>query len=65
MSVTAIKAYFQKLTPKVIHFQKDKSFCNQNFRDELIPEKSNANFDINSLKRFTDVFNNVVNKDVS
>ena len=56
------KGSFQKLTPKFIYYRKYKRFWYQNFRDELLSKQSKEDFNINSLKRFTDIHKHVWNK---
>ena len=62
MTATVMKASFQKLRQKVVHYRKCKNFCNQSFKDKLVSELSKENFGINSLERFIDICNNVLNK---
>ena len=54
MTVTVIKASFQKLKPRVIIYRDYDSFCNEVYRDNLTEELSKQNFVENSLEKFID-----------
>ena len=62
MTVTVMKASFQKLKPKVIHYWNYKHFCNENYRNELVADFSKQNFEENSLEKFLEVCNKVLDK---
>ena len=62
MTVTVMKASFRKLKPKVIHYRNYKRFCNESYRNELVAEFSKQNFEENSLEKFLEVCNEVLDQ---
>ena len=62
MTITIMKASFQKLKPKVIHYRNYKRFCNESYRNELVADFSKQNFEENSLEKFLEVCNKVLDK---
>ena len=64
MTVTVMKASVQKLKLKVIHYRNYKRFCNESYRNELVTEFSKQNFEENSLEKFLEVSNKVLDKHV-
>ena len=64
MTVTVMKASFRKLKPKVIHHRNYKRFCNESYRNELMAEFSKQHFEENSLEKFLEVCNKVLDKHV-
>ena len=43
MTITIMKASFQKLKPKVIHYRNYKHFCGKSYQNELVAEFSKRN----------------------
>ena len=64
MTVTVRKASFRKLKPKVIHYRNYKRFCNESYRNELVSEFLKQNFEENSLEKFLEVCNKILDKHV-
>ena len=52
MTVTVMKASFQKLQPKSIHYRNYKFFCNESYWNELVVEFSKQNIEENSSEMF-------------
>ena len=62
MTVTVMKASIRKLKLKVIHYRNYKRFCNESYRNELVADFSKQNFEENSLEKFLEVLNKVLDK---
>ena len=52
----------RKLKTKVIHYRNYKRFCNESYRNELVAEFSKQNFEENSLEKFLEVCNEVLDQ---
>ena len=62
MTVTVMKASFQKLKPRVINYRKYSSFSSEKYREDLVRELSEVNFKDNSISQFLETCVNVLNK---
>ena len=61
-----MKASFRKLKSKLVHYRNYKRFCNEIYRNEQssigVAEFSKQNFEENSLEKFLEVCNKVLDK---
>ena len=62
MIVTVMKESFQKLKPRVISYRNYNSFSNQCYREDLLKELSNENFESDTIEKFLEICVNVLNK---
>ena len=62
MTVTVMKVSFKNLKPKVLNYSNYKHFISENYRNELVTEFSKQNFQENSLEKFHEVCNKVIDK---